>query len=146
MGTDATIAMVYHDVMMSIVFNATTFGGPFEHLAIRSNIDAMIELDPFEYRCDCPIGGSNQSIYVPLVLRYTSPEPRSHLEARARRLGKTGEDDAFGVDVLFATCVCARINMMLHRHMPTSLECARMRTRVLGTACSGRRARLEALS
>ena len=146
MGTDATIAMVYNDVMMSIVFNATTSGDPFEHLVIRSNVDAMIELDPFGYRCDCPIGGAKQSIYVPFVLRYTSPEPRSHLEARARRLGKTGEDDALGVDVPFATCVCARINMMLHRHMSTSLECARMRTRVLGTACSGRRARLEALS
>ena len=103
MGTDATIAMVYHDVMMSIVFNATTSGYPF---VIRSNIDAMIELDPFGYRCDCPIGGAKQSIYVPLVLRYTSPEPRSHLEARARRLGKTGEDDAFGVDVPLATCGC----------------------------------------
>ena len=42
--------------------------------------------------------------------------------------------------------VGARIDMMLHRHMPTSLECARMRTRVLGTACSGRRDRPEALS
>ena len=98
--------MVYHDVMMSIVFNATTSGDPFENLVIRSNIDAMIELDPFGYRCDCPIGGAKQSIYVPFVLRYTSPEPRSHLEARARRLGKTGEDDALGVDVPFATCVC----------------------------------------
>ena len=145
MGTDETIAMVYHDVMMSIVCNATTSGYPF---VIRSNIDAMIELYPFGCRCDCPRGGAKQSIYVPLVLRYTSPEPRSHLEARARRLGKTGEDDARGVDVPLATCVCvcARIDMMLHRHMPTSLECARMRTRVLGTACSGRRARLEALS
>ena len=98
MGTDATIAMVYHDVMMSIVFNATTSGYPF---VIRSNIDVMIE------RCDCLTGGARQSIYVPLVLRYTSPEPRSHLEARARRLGKTGEDDARGVDVPLATCVCA---------------------------------------
>ena len=42
--------------------------------------------------------------------------------------------------------VGARVDMMLQRHMPTSLERARMRTRVLGTACSGRRARLEALS
>ena len=124
MGTDAIIAMVYHDVMMSIVFNVDDSHCPFAkknarhairdmpprlqmqlHLLIRSNIDAMLELEPFEYRCDCPIGGVNLSIYVRLVNRYTSPEPRSHLEARALRLRQTGEDDALGVVVPIATCV-----------------------------------------
>ena len=134
MGRDAFIAMVYHDVMMSIVFNAENSlikhahtlsvlkktarhairDMPPDlqiqlHLVIRSSIDAMTELGPFEYQCDCPTGGAKQSIYVPLVLRYTSPEPRSHLEARARRLGKSCEDDAFGVDVPLATCVHVQI-------------------------------------
>ena len=118
--------------------------------------NAATSVDPFEHRCDdrCTFLGTGAIAQVEAPNnRYTyhsssdirRPSRVHILKPALVALGRLAKTTPVELMYLLLR-VCARIDMMLHWHMSTSLDCARMHTRGLGPHCNDRGARLEALS